>query len=163
MFVAFKRKSPKTRDEQIIELLESVIHELRVIKHKLFPPTPTAVWFNQENPMLPADPGNTLVFTGTIEPAGAAFPAGTTFSVTSTDPTVVPTVDETGLIITVPLPSTVAPGENLEINWSTSTFVPSPDSAPASLTATIAITIGSAPPPPPPTPTPTQVVFAQTT
>jgi hypothetical protein len=164
VFVGSRRKPVKTPDEQIIELLESALHELRAIKHKLFPPTPTAVWFNQENPMLPAVPGNILVFTGTIEPSGTAFPAGTNFSVISSDPAVSPTVDETGLIVTIPIPADLpaqTPPEVLTITWETSTFVPQPDSAPASLSATIALTIGTATPPPP-TGTPQQVVFTQT-
>lgn len=110
--------------------------------------------------MLPPVAGNTLVYTGTISPAGAAFPAGTTFTLVSSDPTVTPTVDATGLIVTIPLPSTFVdnPASPFNVVWSTSTFTPEPAGSPTSLTATITPSI-----PTPPTPTPTSVVFTQST
>lgn len=122
-------------------------------------PTPTSITF-QEITMLPPVAGNTLVYTGTISPAGAAFPAGTTFTLVSSDPTVTPTVDATGLIVTIPLPSTFVdnPASPFNVVWSTSTFTPEPAGSPTSLTATITPSI-----PTPPTPTPTSVVFNQTT
>ena len=54
--------------------------------------------------MLPTTGGNTLQYTGTTSPAGSTFPADTVFTVTSNDPAILPTVDATGLIVTIPLP-----------------------------------------------------------
>jgi hypothetical protein len=164
--VSSKRRHPKPakdsierKEDKIVSLLETDIRELRIIERQLFHPTPTAVCF-KETSMLPADPGNVLVFTGVISPDGATFPAGTTFSVTASDPNVIPTVDATGLVVTIPIPATATPGESLTITWQTSTFAPSPATSPASLQATIDLTVGSAPPP---AATPTAVVFNQTT
>jgi hypothetical protein len=110
------------------------------------PELPTGITF-QENTMLPTVGGNTLIYTGTLSPVGSAFTTET-FSVTSNDPAVLPTVDSTGLIVTVPLPagwveSTTVP---LAIQYSTS--------APASLAATIT-------PSSPPATTPTGITFVQ--
>ena len=106
------------------------------------------------------DPGNTLVFTGTVAPTGAAFPAGTTFTATSPDPNVTVTVDATGLVVTAEISASDTPGTVADITWETSTFVASPEGSPTSLKVTIPLTIGA--PPPPPTPTPTGVTFVQT-
>jgi len=154
------KDSIERKEDEIISLLKEDTRELRDIERQLHHPTPTAVCFTEIS-MLPANPGNTLVFTGVIQPTGAAFPAGTTFSATASDPNVIPTVDPTGLIVTIPIPATATVGESLTITWQTSTFVPSPASAPASLQAVINLTIGSVTPPPP-TPTPSQVTFTQT-
>lgn len=111
---------------------------------------------------MPLDPvaGNTLVFTGTLAPAGSAFPAGTTFTVVSSDPTVTPTVDATGLIVTIPLPATFVddPANPFNVVYTASGITPVPADAPTSITATITPSI-----PTPPTPTPTGITFAQTT
>ena len=55
--------------------------------------------------MLPVQAGNTLVYTGTLTPAGSILAPDFVATVTSNDPAVVPTVDPTGLIVTVPLPA----------------------------------------------------------
>ena len=153
------KDSIERKEGEIISLLKEDIRELRTIERQLSHPTPTAVCF-KETSMLSADPGNTLVFTGTISPDGAVFPAGTTFTVTASDPNAIPTVDSTGLVVTIPIPATATSGESLTITWQTSTFAPSPATSPASLQATIDLTVGSAPPP---AATPTAVVFNQTT
>jgi len=141
------------------ELLEEILHTEKRIEEELAPKTPTAIRFKEIIMGLATVGGNTLVFTGTLSPVGAAFPAGTSFNVTSNDPAVLPTVDPTGLIVTVPLPtgwveSATTP---LEIAYSTGTFTPEPSTSPAVLTATIT------PSAPPPTPTPTGILFMQTT
>lgn len=135
------------------------MHELRQIKHRLDRPTPTLIHF-QEITMLDATAGNTLVYTGTLSPSGSAFPAGTTFSVTSSDPSVSPTVDATGLVVTIPLPATFVddPANPLTISYTTSTFAPSPADSPAQLSTSITPTV-----PTPATPTPTGISFEQTT
>jgi hypothetical protein len=123
-------------------------------------PTPTKITF-QEITMAPTEAGQTQVFTGTLTPSGSSFPAGTTSTVTSNDPAVSPSVDSTGLIVSVTYPegwveSTTTP---LQFSWSTSSFVPEPSTSPAQLSATITPSA----PPPPVVPTPTGVAFAQTT
>ena len=102
--------------------------------------------------MLPTIGGNTLVYTGTLSPAGAVYPADTTFQVTANDPAVLPTVDATGLIVSVPLPS----------GWVESTSTPlaisyaaQSVSANGSLTATIT--------PSAPATFPSAISFQQTT
>ena len=121
------------------------------------PLTPTSITF-QETSMLPPVAGNTLVFTGTLTPDGSAFPAGTTFTVTSSDVNVSASVDATGLVVTAVLGANFAAGENDTLDWASSTFTPSPDGSPSQLTATISITGQAAP-----VATPTGVTFAQTT
>lgn len=64
--------------------------------------------------MLPVSAGNTLVYTGTLSPAGSVLAPDFVATVTSNDPLILPAVDSTGLIVTVPLPtgwveSTIAP------------------------------------------------------
>jgi hypothetical protein len=136
-------------------------HIIRLLKNEELPPTPASITFTQRGfTMLDPVAGNTLVYTGTLSPAGSAFPAGTTFTVVSSDPTVTPTVDATGLIVTIPLPSTFVddPANPFNVTWSTSTFTPSPAGSPASLSAVITPSI-----PTPPAATPVSVVFNQTT
>ena len=90
--------------------LREIVEELREIRKELNPKLiPTSITFVQQgDPMalLPPVAGNTLVYTGTLAPAGAVFPSDSVFAVTSSDPTVTPTVDSTGLVVTIPLPST---------------------------------------------------------
>lgn len=140
----------------IKETLEKI---LRLLEKDLNPHSPITITF-KEITMLPTVGGNTLVYTGTLQPAGAAYPAGTTFTVTSNDPAVSPTVDSTGTIVTVPLPtswveSTTTP---LQINYQSSTFTPNPPSATASLSAVITPSA-----PPLNVLTPTAISFVQTT
>jgi len=83
------------------------------------------------------NPGNTLVFTATPEPAGSVVPAGSTLTWSSSDPTNAPvTQDSTGLIGTVVLGAS-APAEGVTITLN-ATF---PDSKTASGTATFTIVI----------------------
>jgi len=141
-------------------ILEEILHELRAIRREIAPrPTPTEASF-KEMSMLPADPGNTLVFAIVLSPAGSAIPAGTVSTITSSDPTVVPTLDPTGLIVTVPLPTGITVGESVTLTWDSGTFTPSPVNAPSSIGCSTTITIGA--PPPPPTPTPVSAAFVQT-
>ena len=55
--------------------------------------------------MLPTIGGNTQVFTGTFVPAGSVAPTDAVYAVTSNDPAVSPTVDATGLIVSVTYPT----------------------------------------------------------
>jgi hypothetical protein len=146
-------------DREILRGQERILRELREIEHDLHRRTPTSLTF-KEITMLEAIAGNTLVYTGTIDPSGSAFPAGTTFSVVSSDPTVTPTVDATGLIITIPLPATFVddPAAPFSVVYTASGITPVPSTSPSALTTTIIPSV-----PVPPTPTPTGITFAQTT
>jgi hypothetical protein len=148
-------------DRLLYEILKELRENNRLL-HRLVKdeepkvPTPTVITF-QETTMLPPVAGNTLVYTGTLSPAGSAFPAGTTFAVVSSDPTVTPTVDATGLIVTIPLPATFVddPANPFSVVYTASGITPSPSTSPTSITATITPSI--------PTATPTGIVFGQST
>jgi hypothetical protein len=150
---------------EIERRLERIEHDVKQIQqsvwqivHLLHHQTPNLITF-KEITMLPPVAGNTLVYTGAIAPAGAQFPAGTTFTVTSSDSTVTPTVDETGLVVTIPLPSTFVdnPASPFNVVWATSIFTPNPSTSPEGLTVTITPSI------PVTVLTPTAVTFQQTT
>ncbi len=141
--------------EEILRVEEATFLELRKLVHILTPHTPTTIVF-KEITMLPPVAGNTLVYTGNLSPSGSAFSAGTTFSLVSSDPTVTPTVDATGLIVTIPLPATFVddPANPFNVVYTASGIIPSPSSSPTSITATITPSI--------PTATPTGITFVQT-
>lgn len=101
--------------------------------------------------MLPVAPGNTLVYTGTLSPSGATFPADTFFKVSSNDPAVVPTVDGTGLVVTVPLPTGWVEETPLAVSYS-ATSASNPD-----------WTLAGSVTPGPEAILPTGILFAQTT
>lgn len=106
----------------------------------------------KEITMLSPVAGNTLVYTGTLSPAGASFPSDTQFTVVSSDPTVTPTVDATGLIVTIPLPSTFVDNPATPFNV---VYTATSASTSGSITATITPSI--------PATFPTGIVFNQTT
>ena len=64
----------------------------------------TSITF-KENSMLPTTGGNTLVYTGTLSPSGSVLASDFVATVTSNDPAVLPTVDSTGLVVSIPLPT----------------------------------------------------------
>lgn len=132
-----------------------ILHIVRKIERDQ-PTTPTGIQF-KELTMLPTTGGNILIYTGTTTPPNAQFPAGTTFTVTSNDAAVNPTVDATGLIVTIPLPTNWIenPTTPLAISYATSTFTPEPSGSPSSLTAVITPSVA--------TPTPSGIQFNQTT
>lgn len=109
------RRSPVTGIEkhEIERRLEHLEHLGRHIEHGvekiermvecLLRPhhiSPTDIRF-KELTMNPTSAGQTQVYTGTLSPAGAVFPTDTLFAVTSNYPTETPTVDATGLIVSV--------------------------------------------------------------
>lgn len=102
--------------------------------------------------MLPAVAGNTLVYTGTLSPAGSIFPSDSVFAVTSSDPTVTPSVDATGLIVTIPLPATFVdnPASPFSVEYTAKSA-----STGMSLAAAITPTV--------PAIVPTGITFVQTT
>jgi hypothetical protein len=137
------------------ELLEKILHELREIRRELARPLPTSISFTQQgDPMalLPPVAGNTLVYTGTLQPAGSAFPADVSVALVSSDPTVTPSVDSTDLIVTIPLPSTFVDDPASPFNV---VYTATSASTGMSITATITPSISA--------PVPTGITFAQTT
>lgn len=140
-------------EHRIIELLEQSLHELRQIRRELYHPIPTSIRF-QEITMNPTAAGQSQVFTGTLSPAGSILPADATFTVTSNDPAVSPSVDATGLIVSVTYPDGWVESTTTPLTFSyeaASASVPS-----FSLTTTIT-------PSSPPVPFATSIAFAQTT
>jgi len=139
---------------RLLHLTEENHRILRELLCALKPPPPTSISF-QELTLNPTEAGQTQVFTGTLAPAGSAFPTYVAFTLTSNDTAVSPTLDPTGLIVTVTYPE----------GWVESTTTPlafsygatSPSNPTWSLSATIT---PSAPPPPPPV-LPTSISFVQ--
>lgn len=134
------------------KLLEKILDELREIRRELRPPIPTAISF-QEITMNPTQAGQTQVFTGTLQPAGAQFPSDSVFGVTSNDPAVAPTVDSTGLIVSVAYPA----------GWVESTTTPLAFNYTATSTSTGMSRAATITPSAPPAVVPTGITFAQTT
>lgn len=102
--------------------------------------------------MLPTVGGNTLVYTGTLAPAGSVLATDFVATVTSNDPSVLPTVDPTGLIVTVPLPA----------GWVESTTTPLAI-AYATTSATTGQALSATITPSAPVDLATSIVFNQTT
>jgi len=150
--------------EEDRETLHLILRELKRIAQELQPPShppppsnlATSIVF-KENSMLSTTGGNTLVYTGTLAPAGSVFAPDATFTASSNDPAVVPTVDATGLVVTVPLPT----------GWVESTTTPLAISyvmsASINTGQTLSATITPSAPPPPPPVLATSVAFSQTT
>ena len=130
----------------------------RILRHILcrLTPTPTSITFG-EITMNPTAAGQTQVFTGTLAPAGSAFAADTTFTVTSNDPAVSPSVDSTGLVVSVTYPDGWVESATTPLEFA---YAAASASNP---TWTLAATITPSAPPPPAVPLPSSIAFAQTT
>lgn len=141
------------RVERIERLAEENNHLLREIIHANRHRRPTFIKFT-ELTMNPTEAGQTQVFTGTLSPVGSAFPADATFIIASNDTAVSPTVDPTGLIVSVTYPA----------GWVESTITPLAftygASSPSNPTWTLSATIT---PSTPPVGLPTSITFEQTT
>ena len=100
-----------------LEILEHILHELRLIRHALTRITHFTI---QETTMQPIAPGFSPVFTATPQPAGNVLnPAQPVPSWTSSDPTNAPvSVDSTGLVATVAIPSTAVVGTSFTLSIS---------------------------------------------
>ena len=136
-----------------VKLLREMLHELRCIRRELAPHFPTSITFKEITTMNPTQAGQTQVFTGTLSPAGATYPADTVFTVTSNDPAVSPTVDSTGLVVSVTYPAGWVESTTTPLAFS---YAASSASTSGSLTATIT-------PSAPPAAFPTGITFSQTT
>ena len=102
--------------------------------------------------MNPTEAGQTQVYTGTLQPAGAVFPSDTQAAVVSNDAAVTPTLDSTNLIITVTYPDGWVESADTPLAFA---YTATSASTGMSLAATIT---PSAPPPP----IPTGITFVQT-
>jgi hypothetical protein len=122
---------------------------VRLAEH---PPTPTSIRFT-ERTMNPTEAGQTQVFTGTLTPAGSTFPGDTAFTVASNDPAVSPSVDSTGLIVSVTYPD----------GWTESTTTPLAFTYGASSASNPGWTLSATISPSASVVLPTGITFAQTT
>lgn len=139
-------------DGRILHVEERILHELEEIDRKLTPPTPTHITFHEVT-MNPTEAGFSQVFTGTLAPAGSAFPSDATFTVTSNDPAISPSVDSTGLIVSVTYPN----------GWTESTTTPLALSYAAASASNPTWTLSAAiTPSAPPAVLPTSISFLQT-
>jgi hypothetical protein len=141
---------------RLLHLTEENNRLLRELLCALKPKTPTSISFS-EITMNPTAAGQTQVFTGTLAPAGSAFAADTTFTIASNDPAVSPSVDSTGLIVSVTYPD----------GWVESTTTPLAFSYAAASasnpTWSLSATITPSAPPPPASTLPSSITFDQTT
>jgi hypothetical protein len=140
------RQGKILREER--EILRTEEEILRILEPKV----PTSISF-KELTMNPTAAGQTQVFTGTLAPAGAVFPSDSVFGVTSNDSAVSPSVDSTGLIVSVTYPS----------GWTESTTTPLTFAYTATSASTGMSLTASITPSAPPAPVPTGITFAQTT
>ena len=156
-----RRRYRECHDWALRELIFDIDERLERLEDIVFGKlaTPTAISF-KEITMLSATAGNTLVYTGTLSPSGSQFSTGTSFAVVSSDPNAAPSVDATGLVVTIALNASFVddPATPLTVTYTASGITPVPSTSPTSLTATITPTV-----PTPPTPTPTGIDFQQTT
>lgn len=103
--------------------------------------------------MNPTQAGQTQVFTGTLQPSGAQYPSDSVFGVASNDPAVAPTVDSTGLLVSVTYPA----------GWVESTTTPLAFAYTATSASTGMSLSAPITPSAPAAPVPTGITFAQTT
>jgi hypothetical protein len=146
------RRHHEDVDREILREVRETHRDVELIEQRLRTRTPTRIHF-QEITMNPTAAGQTQVFTGTLTPAGAVFPSDSTFSVTSNDSAVSPSVDATGLVVSVTYPD----------GWVESTTTPlafNYDASSASTGMSLAATIT---PSAPAAVVPTGISFAQTT
>lgn len=118
------------------------------------PNTPTAISFHEVT-MNPTAAGQTQVFTGTLSPVGSAFPTDVKTTITSNDTAVSPSLDSTGLIVSVTYPN----------GWVESTTTPLAFTYSASSASNPTWNLGATitPSVPPAPPLPLSITFFQTT
>jgi hypothetical protein len=143
------------RVEQTEKRLGRIEHLCEEILHYVHPKKlPTSTRFT-ETTMNPTEAGQSQVFTGTFVPAGSVPPPDAQYAISSNDPAVAPTVDATGLIVSVTYPP--APWAESETEPLAFTRTASSVSVPSwSLSDVIT-------PSAPPAPLPTSTTFVQTT
>ena len=102
--------------------------------------------------MNPTQAGQTQVFTGTLAPAGAVFPADTAAAIVSNDSAVSPSLDSTNLVVSVTYPD----------GWVENATTPLAFTYTATSASTGMILSATITPSAPPAPVPTGITFAQT-
>jgi hypothetical protein len=152
-------------DHKELEHLESQAREAGLDLYDYFrlvlrqaanrPPLPTHIHFEAIT-MAPTEAGQTQIFTGTLAPAGSAFPTDTVFSVTSNDSAVSPSADAAGLVVSVTYPDGWTESSSTPLTFS---YAASSASNP---TWSLSATITPSAPPPPAAVLPTSITFTQT-
>lgn len=137
--------------DAILRREDEILHELGELQPQLQIHHPRHITF-KEISMNPTAAGQTQVFTGTLTPAGSSFPADSVFGVTSNDPAVSPSVDASGLVVSVTYPE----------GWTESTSTPLAFSYTAS-SASTGMSITATITPSAPVVIPTGISFTQTT
>jgi len=149
------RRRPNNINEEILQKEDKILHELEELRHDQKPRFPTSIHFT-EITMNPTEAGQSQVFTGVFAPAGSVPPTDAAFTIASNDPAVSPTVDPTGLIVSVTYPA----------GWVESTALPLAFAYSASSASVPSWTLSATITPsasPVVTNFPTSVAFTQTT
>ena len=140
---------PETLLVELVCSIDERLERLERLVHRLIS-KPTSITF-KEISMNPTAAGQTQVFTGTIAPAGSVLPSDSVFAVTSNDPAVSPSVDSTGLIVSVTYPQ----------GWTESATTPLAFSYTAT-SASTGMSLAATITPSAPVVVPTGITFAQT-
>ena len=141
--------NPETLLVELVCSIDERLEHLERLVHRLIS-KPTSITF-KEISMNPTAAGQTQVFTGTIAPAGSVLPSDSVFAVTSNDPAVSPSVDSTGLIVSVTYPQ----------GWTESATTPLAFSYTAT-SASTGMSLAATITPSAPVVVPTGITFAQT-
>jgi hypothetical protein len=140
-------------EHEVLRRLDKLVERLAAIEKLLQKPFPTSTSFT-EITMNPTQAGQSQVFTGTFVPAGSVPPTDAVYAVTSNDSAVAPTVDATGLIVSVTYPA----------GWVESTTTPLTFTRTASSVLNPSWTLSDViTPSAPPVGFPTSTTFVQTT
>ena len=141
--------NPETLLVELVCSIDERLEHLERLVHRLIS-KPTSITF-KEISMNPTAAGQTQVFTGTLAPAGSVLPSDSVFAVTSNDPAVSPSVDSTGLIVSVTYPQ----------GWTESATTPLAFSYTAT-SASTGMSLAATITPSAPVVVPTGITFAQT-
>lgn len=144
-----------SNDRHILRLLDQILYRLECIESRSAPRFPTSISFT-EITMAPTSAGQSQVFTGVFAPAASIPPTDAAFTISSNDTAVSPSVDATGLIVSVTYPSGWVESTTTPLAF---TYAASSASVPSwTLSATITPSA-----PPVVTNYPTSITFTQTT
>lgn len=141
--------NPETLLVELVCSIDERLEHLERLVHRLIS-KPTSITF-KEISMNPTAAGQTQVFTGTLAPAGAVFPPDSVYAVTSNDSAVSPSVDPTGLVVSVTYPQ----------GWTESATTPLAFSYTAT-SASTGMSLAATITPSAPVVVPTGITFAQT-
>ena len=151
--VSYRARFNNNPETLLVELVCSIderLEHLERLVHRLIR-KPYSITF-KEMTMNPTEAGQTQVFTGTLAPAGSVFPPDSVYAVTSNDSAVSPSVDPTGIVVSVTYPQ----------GWSESATTPLAFSYTAT-SASTGMSLAATITPSAPVVIPTGITFAQTT